>query len=138
METLRLQRTDEYNNRFRNYRVYIDGKKAGVIANGETMNFDLFPGPHILCCKIDWCSSPEIPFNLKQNETKIFQVGGFKNGNKIMPVALFLSLLLYIPKRLGVNYKYVLYLIIPVVFLMVYYLSIGRNKYLTLSELQKA
>ena len=137
METLKIERTNEFINGFRNYGIYIDGKKVDIIANGKTKDYNLSIGKHTLYFKLDWCSSPEVTFDLLENETKRFKVGGFKHANWIMPFALLLSPLLYMPKVLGNNYKYLYFILIPVLVLIIYHLTLGRKKYLSLSEINK-
>lgn len=133
MSKLIIQRTSEYNNRMRDYGIYMDGQKVDTISNGQAKEFTIAPGRHTLYSKIDWCSSPEISFEISDSETKIFKVGGFKNGNWIMPLALGILLLSYVVKQVyGVNYLF--YLVIPPFLLLIYYLTIGRKKYLTLKE----
>ena len=134
MSKLIIQRTSEYNNRLRDYGIYIDGQKIDTISNGQTKEINISPGRHTLFSKIDWCSSPEISFEVVDNETKTFKVGGFKNGNWIMPLTVGVIVLSYLLKiTAGVNYFF--YLAIPAFLLLVYYLTIGRKKYLTLKEL---
>ena len=53
----------------RAYLVYIDGKKAGEIREGETKQFDVSEGAHTLQLKIDWCSSPVLEFTAKEGKT---------------------------------------------------------------------
>jgi hypothetical protein len=133
MGMIKLQRTKDYANSLRDYIIYIDGVKAGVIANGQTKELPLEPGRHTLYCKIDWCSSPEIGFDVTGNETKNFQVGSFRNSNWIAPLSLGIVLLTFIvPDRLSL---YLTYLLIPAFLLLIYYFTIGRKKYLSLTEI---
>ena len=90
MAKIILKRTSEYVNRMRDYKIYLDGLNIGTIANGETKQFEINTGQHSIIAKIDWCCSPEINVNLIENETKSLKVGGFKNGNWIMPSGLIL------------------------------------------------
>ncbi|MFL5807901.1 MAG: hypothetical protein ACJ749_00190 [Flavisolibacter sp.] len=134
MARLIVQRTSEYNNRLRHFRIFIDGEEVDKIANGETMEFHLTPGRHRLYSKIDWCSSQEISFDISDGETKMFKLGGFRHGNWIIPLSVgFVVLGSLFRATAGVDY--VLYLMIPGFLLLVYYLTIGRKKYLTLTEL---
>ena len=133
MAKLIIQRTSEYNNRLRDYGIYIDGQKVDTIANGQAKEFTITSGRHTLYSKIDWCSNPEISFEIVDSDTKIFKVGGFKNGNWIMPMALGIIILSYLLKQIyGIDYLF--YLAIPPFLLLIYYLTIGRKKYLTLRE----
>lgn len=44
----------------RSYAVVIDGHEAGKLRSGETRTFELEPGLHDVCMKIDWCRSPTL------------------------------------------------------------------------------
>jgi hypothetical protein len=134
MPTLILERSSEMNNRLRNYAVYIDGEKMGTIANGETKEYDLPNGEHVIYCKIDWCSSPERTFKMDDDKIKIFKVGGFKNGKIIMPAAGLLVGFSFILKQFGIPSWYFAFLLIPVFIILVYYLTAGRKKFLCLTE----
>ena len=133
MATIILNRTSEYLNRLRSYAVYIDGKKAGTIANGETKEFAVTAGHHSIVTKIDWCSSKTISFTISDDEIKEFKVGGFKNAKWLMPAALIVIVLNYL---LNVRYgfEYLFYLVVPVFLLLVYYFIVGRKRYITLCE----
>lgn len=133
MATIVIKRRSEHINRFRNYRILLDDKKIGVIANGETKTFETTPGQHKLVASIDWCSSPPISFTLNDGETKTLQVGGFKNASWIMPIASGLVGLHFLVKIIF-NVDYLIYLVIPVFFILMYYLIIDRKKYLSLKE----
>lgn len=134
MATVMIERSNEMNNRLRDYGVYIDGEKVGVIANGETKEFEIGFGRHLIYCKIDWCSSPQISFEATDDELKIFKVGGFKNGNWMVPAAIAVIIISYVLQYLEVKIFYLAVLIIPFFLLLVYYLTIGRKKYLTLIQ----
>ncbi|HRP31804.1 MAG TPA: hypothetical protein PKV73_07930 [Agriterribacter sp.] len=133
MATLVVKRTSEYNNRLRDYQLFLDGKKIGTISNGEKKEFEIATGQHNVVARIDWCSSPEILVNLDDTEKKKLVVGGFKNGHWIMPIAggiigigIFLNF--------AFSFRYGLLLAIPYFLTILYYITIGRKKYLTLTE----
>ena len=128
-----LNRTSEYINRFRNYSIYIDGKKVGTIANGETKEFNVSSGQHSLVSKIDWCSSPTMTFNISDNEIKNFNVGGFKNAKWVMPAALIMIVLSYVVNYMY-GFEYLIYLVVPAFLLLVYFLTVGRKRYLILTQ----
>jgi hypothetical protein len=134
MATLTINRTREYLNRLRDYGVYIDGKKVGTIANGETKIFNVSSGHHLIFTKIDWCSSPSLSIAINENEEKILKVGGFKYGSWLMPTTLIIIILSYFFK-LKYDLNYLFYLVIPVFLLLIFYLTLGRKKYLTLIEI---
>lgn len=133
MPKIKIQRTKEYNNMLRDFIILIDGQEIGKIANGETKDFEILPGHHIIKAKIDWGSSPEIPIVLVDNEIKNLKVGGYKYGNWLMPTNFAIFTIHFILKATaGING--IIFLIIPSFLLLVYYLTFGRNKYLTLTE----
>ncbi len=137
MATIRLKRTNEYNNRMRDYKIFIDGQQVGTIANGETKDFPTTVGQHTVTAKIDWCSSPELLIELKENQTSNLKVGGFKYGKILMPVGLGLIVLHFILSKFA-DFDYTIFLVAPLFLLMVYYLTIGRKKYLTLEEVNES
>ena len=71
MPTLIINRTNEYANRWRAIDIYVDGQKTGVIGSGETKEFDILPGAHIVNCKIDWCGSNDVQIDISGNEVKL-------------------------------------------------------------------
>ncbi len=134
MATIILQRTNEYINRLRDYQIYIDEQKVGTIANGETKEFEVSNEQHTIVAKIDWCSSPTVTVNLNNLLTQHIKVGGFKNGNWLIPTALILSVLSSI-LIFYIGSKWTLLITTPFFGLFAYYLTIGRKKYLTLTVL---
>lgn len=133
MATIRLKRTSEFNNRMRDYKIFIDGQQVGTIGNGETKDFPTKVGHHIVIAKIDWCSSPNISVSVNDNQTKTLKVGGFKYGQWLMPISLGLIILHFILSGI-IGFKYTIFLVIPFFLLLVYYLTIGKSNYLTLDE----
>lgn len=135
MTKLTIKRTSEWTNRMRDIGIYLDGKKIGTIANGETKEFEIDPGAHTLKSKIDWCGSEEIKLNLQESETKVIELSGFKYGKIIMPFSLIISAF-YFWSGSKLNFDPLMYLliIIPFATYLMYYLTWGRNKYLQLKE----
>ncbi len=134
MPTIKIQRTNQYINGARDYKIYIDGQKVGTIANGELKQFETTAGEHTVVAKIDWCKSPERLLVIKEGETKEMSVGGFKNSSWIMRIAGGLIAVHFILKAtMDVNFGLVL--VIPAFLLIGYYITIGRTKYLSLTEL---
>ena len=134
MSTINIQRKKEYINGARSYNIYIDGQKAGTIANGETKEFITTAGQHTITAKIDWCSSPDIVINTDDNSIKTLTVGGFKNSNRMMLIASGIIALHFILK-LVFNIDHTVYLLFPVFIFYVYILTIGRKKYVNLTEM---
>ncbi len=136
MTKLIITRTSEWNNMARDYGIYLDSKKIGTIANGETKEFDLDSATHKINGKIDWCKSSTIEFKIPENESKEMQIGGFKYGNIIMPIGLGITLFFFLIKFLFKIESNFLILLGGVGFLYpLYYMTFGKNKYLRLTEL---
>ena len=133
MATIIINRTSEYLNRFRDYGVYIDGNKIGTIPNGETEEFNVSAGCHSVFAKIDWCSSQTLSVNMVDQEIKSFKVGGFKNGKWLMRTGVVTIVLSYVANLLF-DFEYLFYLVILVFLISVYYITVGRKQYLTLTE----
>ena len=134
MATIKIRRTNDYVNSMREYRIFINGQKIGTISNGQTKDFEIPAGRHSVIAKIDWCSSPELSFEINDNDSKILLVGGLKNGRWIMPlIMVILTLSVILPHAPHSYYK--LFLILPLFLFLLYYLTLGRKKFLTLREL---
>jgi hypothetical protein len=134
MATIRIHRTSEYINGMRNYRILIDNKQVGTIADGETKEFVTEAGQRTITAKIDWCSSPDILLDVKDGETIALRVGGFKNGSWLMYLGGGILLLHFI-LSVTLNFDFAVFLVIPVFILLAYFLTVGRKSYLTLTKI---
>ncbi|MFN7273797.1 MAG: hypothetical protein ACK5V0_02395, partial [Alphaproteobacteria bacterium] len=93
-------------------------------------------GQHIKTAKIDWCSSPNISIELKENQTSNLKVGGFKYGQILMPIGFGLIALHFI-LTIFADFYYTIFLVVAFFPLLLYYLTIGRKKYLTVEEVNE-
>src|SRR5690606_7153102 len=105
----------------------------GSIADGETKEFTTPEGQHKIEAKIDWCGSPELSFNIKDTEIKHLTVSGYKNSTLIISAALILSVIHFV-LFFGFNINYTALLFAPLLLMMLYYVTLGRKKYLSLNE----
>jgi hypothetical protein len=133
MSKIIITRKQEWNNRLRQIGIYLDGQKIGTIANGETKSFDVPSGNHALKAKIGWCGSREIELEVAGEEKKYFSLRGFRYSNIMLPFVIVLVLLNIFLRKIYAN-SFVLWLTIPVFLLLIYYLTIGRNDYLRLTQ----
>lgn len=108
MALLQLTRSSEYANRLRDIHIYIDGAKAGSLSNGQTKDFPLTAGNHVVQAKIDWCSSKKLSFTVTENETKVVRMSSFAQKSS-----------------LGI-------------FAAIYYITFGAGNYLNLEEVKNA
>ena len=127
-----ILRSSEYVNRMVSYSLLIDGKRAGIIADGQTKEFEVPPGQHTVVAKIDWCSSPEISFTLDDTENKVIQVGGFRYSRWIAPVTAAISAFCFLCQPF-IPFTVILCLSVPPFIFMLYYFTVGRKRYLTLT-----
>lgn len=133
MATIKIRRSSEYINKMRAIKILVDGKEIGSIADGETKEFTTAEGQHKIEAKIDWCGSPELSFNIKDTEIKHLTVGGYKNSTLIISAALILSVIHFV-LFFGFNINYTAFLFAPLLLMMLYYVTLGRKKYLSLNE----
>jgi hypothetical protein len=61
--------------RFRAYRVLIDGTEVGRLRNGSEAVFPVAPGQHRLVIRIDWTGSPFEDFTIADGQTIHFACG---------------------------------------------------------------
>jgi hypothetical protein len=133
MSSIKIQRSNEYSNMLRNYKIYVDGKNVGEIGNGENKEFTVLPGEHSLEVKIDWCGSPKIPLKLEAGQVETVKVSGFKNANLLIPLSGGVIGLHFIVK-MAFSIDYLIYLVIPTFLFLAYYLTFGRKKFLRIAK----
>jgi hypothetical protein len=133
MPKIVITRAAEWANRLRGVGLYLDGKRIGSIANGETKSFDLSPGMHTLEARIDWCSSRLQEFTSSGEEKRYFRLSGFKWGRVIMPLSLVVVVLHILARKLW-HIDWIVWLAVPGFLLILWYISFGRKDYLVLRE----
>ena len=129
MPTLIIKRKKEYFNFLRNYQIFVDEKKIGEISYGETKEFEINSGIHKLEAKIDWCSSAVMDTNITEVEKKEVIVKSFMYANWLVFAFIGAMILSFV-----FNFKYALFLLIPLFVFTFYYITFGRKKYLVLEE----
>ena len=133
MATIEIKRRNELFNMARNYKIFIDGQFVGKISNGATKKFPTTAGQHTVTAKIDWCGSPNISINTNADETKCLTIGSYKYSGWLILSGF--GMIVFLPILKGImGFSYANYLLIPIFLLPFYYITIGRKKYLTLSE----
>ncbi len=80
---LKLVRDSGYADRLRAYKVVLDGKEAGKIGDGETIEFPISAGQHSLSLKIDWCGSNTIQFTVLEGDVIAFNAKSNLRGPRI-------------------------------------------------------
>ena len=133
MAKLIIIRNSEYVNRLRTYRIYLDGVKLGNVANGDSKEFEVPAGQHQVWAKIDWCSSPTISFEVKEQQAKTYQIGVFPGANWLIWTSIGI-LILHFFLSFTIHFSYAIYLIVPAFLVLIYYMTIGRKRYLSIRE----
>lgn len=133
MAKLIIIRNAEYVNRIRTYRIYLDGVKLGSVANGAAKEFTIPAGQHQVYAKIDWCYSPTISFEVKEQETKTYQIGAFPNANWLVWVSIGI-LILHFFLSFTIHFPYVIYLVVAPFLVLFYYMTLGHKRYLSIKE----
>ena len=136
MATIRVIRARECVAWCKDYQIFIDGQLAGAVGYGETKEFPTTAGQHTVTAKIDWCSSPDISIDMSANETKSLTVRAFKYVNWFVAIwfvvfLLFVILLLRTREFLPLAWYFNI-LMIPFALILVYYFTIGKEKFLRL------
>jgi len=132
--TLIIQRSNEFLNRFRNIEILIDGKRAGKVANGSTVEFEVYPGEHAINARIDWASSNPANLHMAEGETYLLVLSGFRGSKWMIPVGLLLTFGTWaLDHALDINIS--LAISIPILIGLLYMLTIGSKKYLTLTPI---
>jgi hypothetical protein len=131
MARIVIVRANEYMNRFRSIGLYLNGEHLSDIDNSETLEYEIPAGEYDLVAKIDWCGSQTIKFKVTENEQRIFDLAGFKHNKVILPFSAILVGLHFI-MQLFFGIQLSIFFILPLVLLLLFYISIGRNQYLTL------
>jgi len=134
-----LNRSSEWRNRMRNYRVFINGKEADTIRNGATAEYLVEPGNNDIECKVNWYGSRSFTANLKQGENVYLRVrSGMKLYNLflLLMMAGFFLLLFYRrnPDKPSWVMPAIYLLLIPAVLYSLYYFTIGRKDYLVVEK----
>ena len=83
MPSLKITRSNEYANRIRDIKIFLDGTLLGRISNGETKDFEITAGDHLRQAKIDWCTNNKVTFNIGGDRAKNFYLDSFANHNSI-------------------------------------------------------
>jgi hypothetical protein len=75
MSKIVISTVNEWNNKLRDYSIYVDGQKIGTVGNGDIKTFDIADGHHSIKAKIDWCGSRQIDFSISGEEKNISAFG---------------------------------------------------------------
>ena len=136
-----ISRKSEWRNRNRGFQVFIDGREVGKIANGSLEEYQAEPGTHTIQCKIAWCSSPELTITVKEGENSFVTVG---SAMKLYNAGLVLALLVIVASFGIPSFLHMplppyfgtvqLAVFLPFLAYLLYYQTLGRKNYITITE----
>lgn len=136
MAVIKIQRGSGYVDKIRNYKVFINNEKVGVISEGEIKEYNVSPGTHTISTKIDWAGSKDIVVDLKENDVINLKVENYSAKHWLISVYFIAFItLVHVVLFITIDFQYTSLFFIPILAIMGYYLTLGRNKYLTLKEL---
>jgi len=69
---LKIMRSSGRADRFRAYKIILDGKEVGEIGEEETKEFPTTSGQHEISLKIDWCGSNVVRFTASDGQVSMF------------------------------------------------------------------
>ena len=138
MPKLKLTRPKQLSDRFREITVYLDGEKLGTFLNGETKEYDIPSGQHIVSAKIDWfwCGSRDWNITINETDKKTITISPYKYADQLTALCIFLTVLhIIIDNQLKPKLDFIVgILAIPIFLIILYYLTFGRKDYVTLKE----
>jgi len=88
-----IERESAYADSLRNYKVAVDGKVIGQVADGQTQSFDIRPGDHTLRLNLNWGRSTRIPFMAHEGEEVRFRCVSSLTGGRIWLAILYATVL---------------------------------------------
>ena len=79
-----------FQDKFRVYRILIDGQEVGSIGERQQVVIQMTPGRKNVQMKIDWCTSPQIEVNIPEEGDAVVRCG--PNANPLLAL-LYISFL---------------------------------------------
>jgi hypothetical protein len=66
---INLDREKSFTNSLSKFKIVVDGKEVGTIADGDSVQIPIAPGGHSLRLRSAWTGSPTVAFSLGEGET---------------------------------------------------------------------
>ncbi len=85
-----VRRSTKFPDRFRAYKVKVDGAVRGSMGAGKSLTFRVPPGKHVLSVRIDWCGSDEIAFNATRGQMLAFECGSSLGGWRVFLAPVYI------------------------------------------------
>ena len=88
MAYLIVRRPVAFGDKGRNYRIIVDGKDCGTIAERGEARIAVDPGRHVVRMKIDWCWSEPLEIDVQAGSERVLECG--PNANPFL-VLLYIT-----------------------------------------------
>ena len=135
-----INRKSQWMNRMRDFKVFVDDQEAGKVKNGNSEEIVVEEGVHVVYLKFRFYRSASLTITLNKSETKFLLA---QSGMKYFWTYYILFILALLLKPLIKNLEtdisaWLPYLqiglMVPLLLYVLYYLTLGRKKYLLLEE----
>ena len=83
MPTLTVRRDKGWTDKFRKYRILVDGEEIGRLGEGEHLCHPIAAGVHVVEAKIDWCGSRPLRLEIG-TEDQLVVVRGALRGWRLL------------------------------------------------------
>lgn len=123
MPKITLRSTKGWNNRDRNFGIYLDGQKIGMIQSGYTKEFEIETGEHQLKVKSGLFGTKKTSVNLGKDEKRSIKLKGSNFRIWLVSLILF-SAVLFLTLIPSIDFSdklFVLLLIMPEIVYLFYY-----------------
>lgn len=71
MPTITVRRGKGWMDKFRKYRILIDGVEVGRIKQGVELTCEVAEGPHVVEARIDWCSAEPLAVDVGSEDVVV-------------------------------------------------------------------
>ena len=133
-----LERKNQWMNRLKGYKVEINGAEQDKkITNGSSEEYEAPGGTNVVVCKVNWCSSNSLSFDIKPGETVYLKVASGMKYFWIMYALLMATLFgrIFFKQVMTPQIRIAEIAIAAIVVLyFLFYLTIGRKQYLKIEK----
>ena len=132
MAKIYIDRPNEIFHRGTPYQIYIDDKKVGTVGSGESQYFEVGQGEHTVASKMNFfMGSSKVSVTVNGNEVNKLKINGIRGVLWFVAISIAVFGMIYLSDVVPYfnEYSYIIY---PGLYLL-YFLTIGRTKHLTLT-----
>jgi hypothetical protein len=86
MPTLTVRRDRGWVDRFRNYKIVVDGSEIGRLAEGDLLRQEIATGSHVIEARIDWCGSQPLEFEASSEDLTVLVANATQDGGVLSTI----------------------------------------------------